>query len=467
MIMEGNEKDSVIQEILAIVNGTLANADKREALDNYHDYDLARALLEMDTSGLDRFYACMSDVQIANVIANLEPEDARDILLESPKRFTQRIFNLLQTDDLVDIIGSITDLDEQITYLSLVSAKSRKIVKEMLEYDDSLVGSIMNINYIEISSTTTVKSAIQRMVALAPETEFINNLYVVDDGLLTGVLSLKEVISYGNRPTMVVADIMSVNIVSVSPWSTIETAIETMKNYDFFLLPVVDKDNRMLGIVAYDDIIEALNRESDEDYSRLAAVTDVLIDQKRETVLTSIKKRVPWLVILLFVNVITSSIITGYESVLAMIPTLAFFMPLILNLSGNTGTQSLGIIIRLFATNQLESRRRILKHLFKEFLTGIINGILIAILLFFLVIALRMVQGEKFVDILPFAFVIGLSIAIALAVATVAGAVVPLLLSVLKVDPAVASGPFITTINDIISLLIYLGLASILLANYF
>lgn len=223
----------------------------------------------------------------------------------------------------------------------------------------------------------------------------------------------------------------------------------------------------MLGIVAYDDIIEALNRESDEDYSRLAAVTDVLIDQKRETVLTSIKKRVPWLVILLFVNVITSSIITGYESVLAMIPTLAFFMPLILNLSGNTGTQSLGIIIRLFATNQLESRRRILKHLFKEFLTGIINGILIAILLFFLVIALRMVQGEKFVDILPFAFVIGLSIAIALAVATVAGAVVPLLLSVLKVDPAVASGPFITTINDIISLLIYLGLASILLANYF
>ena len=169
--------------------------------------------------------------------------------------------------------------------------------------------------------------------------------------------------------------------------------------------------------------------------------------------------------VLLFVNLITSSIIIGFEEQLKLLPTLAIFMPLILNMAGNSGTQSLGIMIRLFATNQLDSKKTVFKHLFNEFLTGLVNGLVIAIGLFVMVILLNLIKGQDFTTGLSFAFVTALSINIALIVATLAGALVPLFINSLKIDPAVASGPFITTINDILSLLIYFGLASILIAS--
>lgn len=466
MLMENEELFEFEKHILAVLSSDATIAEKRDNLDDFHDYELARALVLMDKEQRETFSLCLTAKELANVFSQLAPEDAVSILRETPIAAITQIFNEMQSDDLVDIIGCFEDHDESVTFLSLIDYKKRHTVKEMLAYDDSLVGSIMNNNYLEIKKANSIKEAIRTMVQNAPATEFINNLYVVENGHLEGVLSLKEVISAGNKPTALVEDIMTVNMVTVTPWTKTEDAIELMKNYDFFLLPVVDKDNKMLGIVAFDDMFVALNKESDEDYSRLAGLTDINIDENRETVFSTVKKRMPWLVILLFVNLITSTIITGYGNVLVLIPTLALFMPIILNLAGNTGTQSLGIIIRLFATNQLDSRKAIRKHLFKELITGIVNGVIIAILLFGLVIGMRMLMGMTFASVLPFAFVIALSISVSLIVATLAGAVVPLFISLFKIDPAVASGPFITTINDIISLLIYFGLASILLANY-
>jgi len=230
------------------------------------------------------------------------------------------------------------------------------------------------------------------------------------------------------------------------------------------LLPVVDKHQKLIGIVSFDDILETLSEESAEDYSNLAGLSDVDVDEK-ETVFSTIRKRLPWLIILLFINLITSAIITGYEEQLQLLPTLAVFMPLILNMAGNSGTQSLGIIIRLFATNQLNHKKSILRHLLIEFLTGLVNGFVIAIGLFLMVIVFNLIRGQDLANGFNFAFVVALSINIALIVATLAGAIVPLMINSLKIDPAVASGPFITTINDILSLLIYFGLASLLITS--
>jgi magnesium transporter len=277
-------------------------------------------------------------------------------------------------------------------------------------------------------------------------------------------MSLKELISAGYDQSQKIEDLMSVNLIYVTPSTPIEDAIEIMKNYNFLLLPVVDKYQKLIGIVSFDDILEALNLESDEDYSSLAGISDVQVDDN-ETVFTTIKKRLPWLVILLFINLITSSIIIGFEDELKLLPTLAIFMPLILNMAGNSGTQSLGIIIRLFATNQLESKKEVFKHLLNELLTGLVNGVVIAIGLFLMVIVFNFIKGQDFTTGLSFALVVALSINIALVVATLAGAIVPLVINALKIDPAVASGPFITTINDILSLLIYFSLASILIAT--
>lgn len=453
-------------QVISILESVLDTDEKRNQLDLFHDYELAQSLLEMDERQRLTFYSLFSDSQLAQIIAQLPPLEVIPLLQNMSKKLLMSMLNQMQTDDLVDIIESIEPEEDRLVWLAYISPKRRNEVLGLLDFDPALVGSIMNPNFIAIKRADTVKSAIKKMVDQAPYTEFINNLFVLEEGRLVGVLSLKEIISAGHRPTDLIEDIMTTNIITVTPWTSNEEAIELMKNYDFLLLPVVDQKRKLLGIIAFDDMFEALNKESDEDYSKLAGLTEISIDEDRENVFSSVRKRMPWLVILLFVNLITSSIITGFEGVLTLIPTLALFMPLILNLAGNTGTQSLGIIIRLFATNQLETRKDVYKHLFKEFLTGLVNGVIIAIMLFVLVIVMRMIQGIAFVEVLPFASVIALSISVSLIVATLAGALVPLLISLFKADPAVASGPFITTINDIISLLIYFGLASLLLASY-
>ena len=209
-------------------------------------------------------------------------------------------------------------------------------------------------------------------------------------------------------------------------------------------------------------MIETLSYESEMDYSSLAGISEVSVDE-RETVWETIKKRMPWLLVLLFINLFTSSIISNHEATLLALPTLAIFMPLILNMAGNSGTQSLGIVIRLFAKNELDERKSVWKHLLNELLTGLVNGLIIATLLFLIVILFNLTRGTNFTDGLEFALVIALSINVALIVSTVSGTVIPLIINLFKLDPAVASGPFITTINDIFSLLIYFGLATVLI----
>ncbi|MDD4354727.1 MAG: magnesium transporter [Candidatus Izemoplasmatales bacterium] len=464
--MDNDDFYKVESDIIRLLNSDLPLMEKRESLDLFHDYELSQSLLVLDQPSRRKFARCFLPSQMASIISQLPPETAYGVLKDLPRSGIGPILNAMESDDLIDIIESIEEPEERVTFLSLINQTKRISIKAMLDYDDALVGSIMNNNYLEIQPENTVKEAIKTMVANAPEVEFINNLYVVDDGVLIGVLSLKEIISAGNQPKALIKDIMTENLITVTPWTKNEDAILLMKNYDFLLLPVVDQDGKILGVVAFDDMFEVLNKESDEDFSKLAAVSDVTIDIEKETIFSTVKKRLPWLIILLAINVITSSIITGFNSVLTMIPVLAVFMPLVLNLAGNTGTQSLGVVIRLFATNQLDTRKEIRKHLYREMITGIINGIAIAIMLFILVFLVRLISGDSFVHILPFALVIALSIAVALIISTLVGSLIPLVISFLKADPAVASGPFITTISDIISLLIYFGLASLMLASY-
>lgn len=462
------EKDELLtyeQEIIQILRSSKTLLQKREQLDQFHNFELAQSLLEMDKDDLKKFFSLFNSLQLANVFAQLDPEAAVEIFRGTQTHIVSGILNLMESDDLVDIIECFEDRDERVTYLSLIKTAKRSVIKNLIDFDNTLVGSIMNNSFIEIKKTDTVKQAIKTIVELAPSVEFIHNIYVTDSGYLEGVLSLKEIISLGNNPNTMIYDVMTLNLITITTTTKTEDAIEMMKNYDFFLLPVVDSSFHIIGIVSFDDMVEALNQESDSDYFRLAGIMESNQEQDKETIYSSVKKRMPWLVILLFINLVTSSIVSGYEGVLTLIPTLALFMPLILNMAGNTGTQSLGIIIRLFATNQLETKKAISKHLVKEFMTGLINGFIISLLLFVLVIVLNLLVGTSISNSLPFALVISLSIGVALVVSTLAGSIVPLIMNMFKVDPAVASGPFITTINDIISLLIYFGLASILLGN--
>lgn len=466
MTEEGTETTlSFERQIAAIVRGDGDLAAKRASLDEFHDFELSQTLPLLDLTDRKRFYRILDVKTLADVFEHLDPEEAVVYIKELAIAEAGKILNGMEGDDLVDLIQAFPTRDERVTYLALLQLEKRNSIKTMIDYDDTVVGSIMNNVYLQIPRTITVKQAIKTMVDVAEQTEFINNLYVVENGILVGVLSLKEVIAAGNRPDRSIEDLMTVNLITVQPTTKIETAIGVMRDYDFLLLPVVDDGGRMLGIISFDDMFEAMNDESDEDYARLAAVADIDVDDEKENVRSSFKKRMPWLVILLATDILTSSVVAGFENVLAAIPALALFMPLILSMCGNTGTQSLGVIIRLFAENRLEAKKDVWKHLFHEFLTGLVNGIVLGVIVFGLVLAMRMIGGETFATTFPIARVVALSIALALMVSTLAGAVVPLIAKLCRVDPAVASGPFITTINDILSLLIYFGLASLMLGS--
>ncbi len=433
----------------------------REEIEQYHDYEISKALVELNKEYRDRLYAYLPSKTLADVFEELTPEDAFNILEETSLSTVARIFKEMEVDDLVDIIDYVEDEEDRITYLSLIKVDKRVVVKSYLDFDDDLVGSIMNDSFIEVDKSDTVKSALKKVVAEAPECEYINNIYVTEDDKLVGALSLKEIIFAGNNREKPISELMSENLLYVHPSTHKEDALVIMQNYDFQLLPVVDKYMKLIGIISFDDMIETLSHESEMDYSSLAGLTEIAIDEK-ETVWETIKKRMPWLLALLVLNLITSSIITSYQQILILLPTLSIFMPLITNMAGNSGTQSLGIVIRLFAKNQLEEKKSVFRHLLNEFLTGLVNGLIIAVLLFAVVLFFNFIRGIDFAEGLRFALVIALSINVALIVSTVSGAVIPLIINLLKLDPAVASGPFITTINDILSLLIYFSLATIL-----
>jgi len=456
--------DKYMDEIINILESEQDITKKREQIDEYHDYELAKALQVMTKNTRNVLYEVLESKALADVFEELTPEDAFLILEATSLSVITKIFKEMEVDDLVDIIDITEDEEDRITYLSLIEVNKRIVVKKLIDFDDALVGSIMNNSFIEVHKTDTVKQAIKKVVEAAPNTEYINNIFVTENDKLIGALSLKELINAGNDQTKPVEDLMSENLIYVKVSSKNEDALVLMQNYGFQLLPVVDKYKKLIGIISFDDMIDTLKDESEQDYSSLAGISEVSVDEK-ETVWETIKKRMPWLVVLLFISLITSSIISNYENALLILPTLSIFMPLVLNMAGNSGTQSLGIVIKLFAKNELDDKKSILKHLLNEFLTGVVNGFLIAIAVFAMVMVFNLVRGADMQEGLRFAIVIALSINIALIVSTVAGTVIPLIINIFKLDPAVASGPFITTINDILSLLIYFGLATLLIIS--
>jgi len=456
--------DKYMDEIINILESEQDITKKRELIDEYHDYELAKALQVMTKNTRNVLYEVLESKALADVFEELTPEDAFLILEDSSLSVITKIFKEMEVDDLVDIIDITEDEEDRITYLSLIEVNKRIVVKKLIDFADGLVGSIMNNSFIEVFKTDTVKQAIKKVVEAAPDVEYINNIFVTENDKLIGALSLKELIIAGNDQTKTVEDLMSENLIYVRVSSKNEDALVLMQNYDFQLLPVVDKYKKLIGIISFDDMIDTLRDESEQDYSSLAGISEVSVDEK-ETVWETIKKRMPWLVVLLFISLITSSIISNYENALLILPTLSIFMPLVLNMAGNSGTQSLGIVIKLFAKNELDDKTSILKHLLNEFLTGVVNGFIIAIAVFAMVMVFNLVRGADMQEGLRFAIVIALSINIALIVSTVAGTVIPLIINMFKLDPAVASGPFITTINDILSLLIYFGLATLLIIS--
>lgn len=438
--------ENMDNQLPSLIKNEQIEAFRDDFLD-LHPYDQAVFFMEQPEEIRLRIYMYLSPEETAEFMENIDLDDIEPFFMEMDPRFAAMVFADMSTDDAVDILNEL-EKDAVVSFLTIMDEKASDEIKQLLHYEEKTAGSIMTTEFVAIYQTKTAKDTMKYLKAEAPEAETIYYLYVLDeDKKLVGVLSLRDLI-IADDDTLI-SDLMSEKIVSVSVAKDQEEIAQMMRDYDFLALPVVDFQNHLLGIITVDDILDVMDEEASDDYSKLAGVSD--IDRPNDNAFVSAKKRLPWLVILSFLGMLTASLIGQFESTLDEVAVLAIFIPLIAGMAGNTGTQALAVAVRGLANGDYGKQGKmklVLREAGTGLITGTVCGIVITIMIF-------LWQGQFFLGLL-----VGLSIMATLIVATLAGSLVPILMDRLNIDPAVASGPFITTINDIISILIYFGMAT-------
>lgn len=437
------------------------DAKLKEEILKFHDYEVSETLLELSKEDKFRLYKIFSHEELSNFFSYMDEEDALLLFEEMKSTDITGVIQELDIDDAVDVMLALPD-EKREEYLELMDEEHRFKISALFDHEEFTAGSIMTTSFIEVSVSDTVEQAMKKLIKQAVEAETINVIYITDkNSKLVGVMSLREMILA--RKGQFIEEVMNKRIVSVLTFTDQEDVAEIFKDYGFASLPVVDESDKMLGIITFDDIIDVIEEEATEDYSRLAAISDVDIDIDTETVWMSAKKRLPWLLILSVLGFATSAIIAQFEGTIASIPTIALFMPMILGMAGNTGTQSLAVTVRGLNNNEFDNKADVRKHLFREVGTGLLNGVIIGFILFIVTFLFLHVTNNT--DALKITQVVSLSILTSLTVATLSGALIPIIINSFKIDPAIASGPFVTMVIDILALSVYFTLATILIIN--
>lgn len=320
-------------------------------------------------------------------------------------------------------------------------------------YEHETTGTLMKQGYVALQETCTVEQAILYLREQVQGKKNIHYVYMIDeDQQLTGVLSVRELLAASDTEEL--ADIMKKNLIYFPANLDQEEAAKVFRDKDLVSIPVVNKWKQLMGIIHVEDIIDVIHQEADEDIGKLTASGKEIDFHTRPLIAAG--KRLPWLILLLFIGLISGGIIESFEETLEAVVALAFFMPMIAGMTGNTGTQSLAVVVRGLVSEKLNFKKAT-KLLWRELLVGIIIGLSCAIII---AIVAYIWRGS-----LMLGFVVGVSLLATLIIGTLAGTIIPLILYKCKADPAVASGPLITTINDILSLLIYFGIATMCISR--
>ncbi|MFA1818813.1 magnesium transporter [Virgibacillus oceani] len=416
-------------------------------IEQLQPYDMAQQYILIPAKRRNKFILFLPIEQMKRLIGELKEEDQLEFLQKLGIERSSQVLDLMENDDLAQLLSRM-DPEHIEELLAGMNKGEIQVVQNMMNYAAETAGRIMNNRYVWIPKNYTVREAVDKLKDFAELAEYLNYLYVIDEEKkLLGVVSYKDLILADIQDK--IENIMFTRIVKTDVHTDQEEVAKIISRYDFVSLPVVEEDNTLVGIVTVDDIIDVVLQEANEDIEKLSA-SGKAIDFNTKP-LTAAIRRLPWLILLLFIGLVSGSIIAGFEATLEQVVALAFFMPLIAGMTGNTGTQSLAVVVRGLTTEDL-SFKQVVKLIFREFWVGIMIGVTCGILI--LIIA-YVWQGSFTLGI-----VVGSSLLLTLIIGTLAGTIIPLVLYKFNVDPAVASGPLITTINDILSLLIYFGIAT-------
>jgi magnesium transporter len=421
-------------------------------LDELQPYDKAKIYLDLPEEYKKPFLLELKPEEIAEILQELEESEQSTLIVTLGIDEASNVLNLMSSDDVADLLGNMEQTNVDALLNTMEYEEAEKVI-ELLQYPQDSAGGIMTSDYVWVKERFTVAEAIEKLRTFAKIVESIYYLYVLNQNKeLIGVLSIRDLLI--TEPDVPVSEIMFERVITVGPFTDQEEVANLMQRYDFVALPIVDDNRHLIGIVTIDDALDVVIEEAREDISRLSATG--ISTTMQMTSLQSAMRRLPWLILLLFIGMISGSIISHFESTLQAVVALTFFMPMIAGMTGNTGTQSLAVIIQALARGEIE-REAVLKWVRREagvgFIIGTICGGLISLL------------GLLWQGNLVLGLVVGVSLFATLIIGTLAGTIVPIVLHYLKVDPAVASGPLITTLNDIFSLLIYFSIASMFLQH--
>ncbi|TNF09334.1 MAG: magnesium transporter [Bacillota bacterium] len=417
-----------------------------------HPHDLSEVFFELNDVEKERFYQIISDEKFAEIVSYMDERQAADLLAEFDVEKQKRIVEMMEPDDAADIILEL-DEDEQEELVELLG-ESSDVVK-LMSYDEDETGSAMTSLILTTTPDVDIKVATKKVIKEAADVESINTIFVVDENNhYIGVVPLKKLLKA--QAPLNIKDLVEEREYAFDHDLLTET-LDKISNYDIYEMPVVNEKKQLLGMITFDDAIDLYQEEAQEDFERLAALPETLDTHVFKTAL----HRLPWLITLLIISVPIAIVTSLFEETLALVAILIVFQPLILGSAGNVATQTLAVTLKMFSTNEKGFSRNAIK----EVLTGIMNGLVIGLIAFLVTLIFAYINTSLTQNPFLVAFVVGLSLWLTVIIAPIVAIVIPLTLKSLKIDPAVASGPFITTVIDVGALFIYFGLATLFLGG--
>lgn len=444
---------TTMEIILELINEK-KYSEAREELLKLNSVDIATLLEEVDNKKnmLVLFRLLPKDIEI-DVFSYMSNDMQQYIIQSITHEEMTTIIDQLYFDDVIDLLEEMpANIVKKI--LLNTDEKKRKLINQFLKYEEDSAGSIMTIEFVDLKKEMTVEQAIERIRKIGVDKQTINTCYVIDKNRkLEGITSIRRLIL--SNKDVLIKDIMKENYVSINTFDDQEYVASQFKKYDLVSMPVVDKEHRLVGIITIDDIVDIIDQENTEDFHKMAAMEPSEEEYLKTGVFELAKHRIIWLLVLMISATFTGNIIRKSEDVLQSVVILASFIPMLMDTGGNSGSQSSTLVIRGLALGEIKLKD-IFKVMWKEFRVSVVVGIALSVVNF-----LRVYFIEKV------SFMVSMTVCISLfftvVLAKVVGGILPIVAKKLKLDPAIMASPLITTIVDAVALLIYFGIAKILL----
>ena len=456
------QKRDYSERILALVRGGLGDSELARQLEEYHERDIAAVFDELDGEERERLRRVLDGEFMSAIVSFLD--DAGEYLSEIAADDAAEIIEQMDADDALEVLE---ELDER-TRIEIFERIEDTEIKEEIElldsYGDDEFGSRMSTNFIAVRRGQSIKETMRTLVSEAAENDNIYTLFVTnEDGSFYGAIDLKDLIVA--RSDVELESLIFTAFPFVYDKDSVSENIERLRGYSENMIPVLAAaDNRLLGVITSSDIVELVDEERGDDYAKLAALTGE--QEEDEGMLGSMKKRVPWLIALLFMGLVVSAVVGAFEGVVDALPMIVSFQSLILGMAGNVGTQSLAVTVRALGGNGELSLKDQLFTVLREVRIALLNGVILGAISFLIVSGyLFAFSASSVAFTFAAAGCVGLAMCFAMTISGLTGAAIPICLYRCGVDPAVASGPLITTVNDLVAVFSYYGLAWALLLN--